>query len=372
MAFIYWRLGDLARKEQPRDARYGVVRGRVVWDVDELGWDQGVRPGMPFAEMKWRYPGASWQPWVPEAFQPTRQALREWITERAAWADWDRAEAGVAGCWEWPRLERDRYMAWMQEIVPGWARRGEGGVAAFPALARWAMEAGTALELPCWRRPGFVTHVITPRQQNRLLPRLPLRYLAVEPEQARAWREQGWRVVGEVPHLLAQLSRGDTAWTWLGMPAVRSPALALWAWEGEFACPGVEGNGWLALAEAISHRLAEVLATRREGFCRLRLTWRNEQGDTVVRERRWPTAALDRRTVYARLIGEMGKGVPWPPIAVGVAIGELTAAEQLRWEFGRAGHGMGTPWPGVRQGMPTGRREQLLRHWDVWNWGVAT
>lgn len=358
MAVVRWRLGALRGDRRP-DGAHWVERQGKVYDVDERGWDLGIRAGMAAREMVWRYPEATRMLYTAGNFTVVGEAISRWLEEHMA--RYLAPEPGQ-GWWEWPRLDVAGFRSLMGEVIPRWAGRAEAGVASHPVLAEMALVLGENERLPRWEGEGFTAWVIHPREEDRFWPRVPLDLLPDIPEaRRRAWRMRGWRTVGEVFGLLDQVRVDSPGW------GASEPLCLRYGWEDE---------GQTDIS-AVLTRLGEDLATRLsergEGIDGLEVIWRGTFGE-VRRGRRWPTVVGDPRRLMARLFDVGLKSLPpIPPQSVEIRIAEVKACppEQLRWWQGTRPRPHQTEWGGPLEGIKDrlqafNRREALLSFWDPW------
>lgn len=354
MAIIYWRLGHLTADQSRRPlGPFLVFQGDRVFDVDVVGWDMGIRAGDPVAEMKWRYPQAVMIPWHPARYRTTEHALRQWLQEKAVAFQQPEVRQGW---WEWPRMTAKAYHRLMEEIIPRWAGRIEAGVARHVLLAKWIMMEGERLKLPVWASSSWKTYVLSPAQEGRFWPQLPLKYIpGVSEKIRRAWAAQGWRVAGDVPGLIDRLHQpwlGDTPSPFLQVVRVLDDPL-------------VRGIG--DLMRDMAEELANELSLRGLGFSRLEILWKGEAAEGIQhREREWPEAKADRTSILARSLSLLRVPPPFAPHYARLRALKLVpyGLEQLNW--------WGTSRPKSTHTLPDAsplalnRREMLLQYWDIW------
>ncbi len=354
MAIIYWKLGHLTTQgfQRPLD-NYLVFRDGQVFDVDSTGWDRGIRPGSGLAEMKWRHPGAVWVPWQSERYQGTRRALREWLAAHAAsFTQEDVRE----GWWEWPRLSEGDWRRLVDEVIPQFAQRLEAGVASHPWMARWAAEEGSSLKLPMWSESCWKAYIVHPREEERLWPELPLRYISgVSVKTRDLWHKRRWTCVKQVPGLLSEIRT-------IGVEHATEPQNPVII--RTFEEPMDHGVG--ELMRQLGEELSRYCRERQEGVRWLRATW--SQGTGIERrEREWPTVANDERTVIARVLSLLATppSQPFDEVKLEARL-EPSELPQLKW-WGDNQKKRGSPQvPGLSPRLIPSRREQMLEHWDLW------
>lgn len=356
MAIIYWKLGHLTAPGLQRPLNpFVVFREGLVFDVDSLGWDRGIRPGQNLSEMKWRHPGAVWVPWRPQYYQKLLDGLQEWLQNHAAaFNQSDPRE----GWWEWPRLTRVEWHRLTEQIVPRWAQRIEAGVASHPWLAHWIAEEGAQEKVPLWDTPYCKTYVLYPGKESQWWPRLPLRYMEDIPEKTRQWwHKRRWERVGDVPGLLPQIRPQGV------MAQVSSPDeyVAI----RRFDHPVSAGVG--EVLGDMAEELAEVCRQRNAGIRFLRLSWFRDTG-VENREREWPVVAGDAKTVNARVLSLLGRppAHPFDEVALRARLESVELSQMEWWNSKRAvlrpgGIPAVDRWP-----LRVTRREQLLQYWDPW------
>ncbi len=354
MAIIYWRLGHLTAKgfQRPLDA-FLIFRDGLVFDVDSYGWDLGIRPGNNLAEMKWRYPAATWVPWQPGYYHQLLVDLQEWLGQHAAaYQQIDPRE----GWWEWPRLTQADWRRLADAIVPRWAQRIEAGVASHPWLAHWVAEEGAQLNLPHWASSFWKTYILSPKKEEGFWPRLPLRFVEGISEQTRQqWHRQRWEKVQDVPGLLSRI-RSHHLWTESRMPSHKVLAR-------RFDGPVSAGVGDILADMAVE--LHALCGEYGQGVKFLRVTWFRSSG-MERREREWSTAAGDGKTVAARVLSLLNHPPSHPFDAVQLEVRlESLSPEQLAWWNLPQGRANPDGIPGLMR-FSVSRRELLLQHWDLW------
>lgn len=358
MAVVRWRLGALQGDRRP-DGAYWIERQGKVYDVDERGWDLGIRPGVAAAEMIWRYPEAKRVPYAAEDFTAVGEAISRWMERKMVRY---RMPDPCEGWWEWPRLDAGGFRGLMGEVIPCWARRAEAGIASHPLLAETALALGQMEPLPRWEGEGFTAWVIHPRENDRLWPRVPLDLLSdVSADRRREWRMRGWRTVGEVPGLLEQVRAEPRGWE------TAQPLCLRYGWEHEGA------RDITAVLTRIGEELAVRLGEQGEGIDGLEVIWRGTFGE-VRRSRRWPTVVGDSKRLMARLFDVGLKSLPLdPPQSLEIRIAEVKACppEQLRWWQGARPRPDLTKGDALLEGIKDrrqalNRREALLSFWDPW------
>jgi len=360
MAFIYWRLGHLTRSDRRPLQAFVVHRYDQVFDVDRTGWDQGIRPGDALETLKWRYPEAVWVPWQAADYAETDQALRDWVASKAASYHYAAIQQGW---WEWPRWTRSAFEALMAEVVPRWAGRFEAGVARHPGMAAWICAEGDRLALPGWSNPFGKTYVLSKDQEERLWPRLPLRYLENIPSgRRRQWRQRGWRTLGEVPGLMQEIRQ----YSWpQADPSSRQTPIVIERW--------LEGASWQGLAELVSDigdELVRQCQMQELGVSGLHLLWLSEEGPET-RQRTWPIVASQPVQIKARVLSLLRQPPHAPPEKVRLeAYCGRPVMGQMDWWGGR-GRPLRTDLAGMTKDWSVSRRERLLQFWDVWRMPVV-
>ena len=354
MAVIYWRLGDIVRDTE-ETGPFVVFRQDRVFDTDRQGWELGVRPDMPVAELKWIYPQAAMVAWRPDDYRQAEAGVRRWLKQRAAAYEQEEIRSGW---WEWPRLQREEWDRLLAEVTARWARRIEAGIARHPLLARWACEEGARQRLPQWRGEGHHAYIVMPDREEDSWPLLPLHYVpGVAGGTRTSWHKRGWNRVGDVPGLRERIGAYGPQHRSIEIEGIRVQK----SFDGGIESGITEGVAVLA------GELADRLALRQQGFTRLRLIWEGERG-MEIRERQWPVVAGDRRRVTARALSLLSAPPTFPPdrLTLEVELPESVPLDQMGWWPARPSKsktGFGEI-RGVRAGV--GRREILLQYWDVW------
>lgn len=355
MAIIYWKLGHLTADgfQRPLDG-FLVFRDGVVFDVDSVGWDRGIRPGDALGEMKWRHPGAVWVPWQSRFYEKSLRALQEWLkAHAAAYQQTDMR----SGWWEWPRLTEADWRRMADEVIPRWAQRLHAGIASHPWMAHWAADEGHALGLPGWSSASsWKTYVLRPEKEQTLWPRLPLRYVeGISQKTCQEWHRRRWQCVQDVPGLLSQIQRSDG----LGTLDVPSQETVL---TRRFDEPITQGIG--DLMRQLGEELSRVCREGNQGVCRLQVTW-TRPGGVERREREWPQPAGDEKAVVARVLSLLAQppAHPFEHVQLEAHMAPLMLPQMRWWETPRR------PDPpqlaGVSRFAPS-RRELLLQYWDLW------
>lgn len=354
MAIIYWKLGHLTPEgfQRPLET-FLVFRDGLVFDVDSHGWDLGIRPGQTLAEMKWRYPSATWVPWQSSYYQKLLGTLQEWLRRQAvAFQQIDPRE----GWWEWPRLTEADWRQLTGQIVPRWAQRIEAGVASHPWLAQWIAEDGAQLNLPHWSSSFYKTYVLHPKKEHQFWPRLPLRFVENIPVKVRhQWHKRRWESVQDVPGLLSRIRSHK----FLGVSANPTEKVVTRRFD-QLISMGV-GDILCDMAKEIE----EICQSQNQGVKFLRLTWFRESG-FERREREWPVAAGDAKTVNVRVLSLLNHPPmhPFDEVQLETRMAPLVPVQMSWWESER----LRLKIPEIVQEarfLPS-RREQLLQHWDFW------
>jgi len=354
VALVVWRLIGLNFPGRP-DTPYWIEKDGRVLDVDAEGWERGVRPGMEGVTAQWHYPGARALPWRSDQFSGVHEEIQAWLDERM-----ERFEQPEPwnGWWQWPQLGPEQFARHMAEMVPRWALFLEAGIASHPLLAQAALQLGKDWGLPMWAGHGFQAWVMSPSQETRWWPEIPLRLVeGISEAMTRQWGMRGWKRIGQVPGLQNRLQN------LAGQKSPKGPETIQlrYQWEQE-----AEG-GFVEVFTALAARLTDELRQRAVGFQRLEVIWRGPWG-TMSHKRLWPTATGEAGSVLLRLLDFLKNRPPEPPESVEILSSELLpwGTEQLHWGFSpRSRHANHQKlWPGVRIGMD--RREAVLQFWDPW------
>lgn len=351
MAIIYWKLGHLTAEgfQRPLDT-FLVFRDGLVFDVDSVGWDRGIRPGQGLVEMKWRHPGASWIPWQPNHYQKLLTDLQEWLRNHAAaFQQTDPRQ----GWWEWPRLGQTDWQRLTEEVVPRWAQRIEAGVASHPWLAQWIAEEGSQLNLPHWSSSFSQTYVLHPSKDGQFWPQMPLRYVEGIPLKTRQqWHKRHWQRVQDVPGLLSRIRPHGVSGT-SGNPAEHLVTR-------RFDDPVSAGIG--EILRDMACELEAVCRSHNQGVQFLRVTWFRESG-IEMREREWPAAAGEGKTIQARVLSLINHPPlhPFDEVQLQARLEPLAPTQMAWWDSPRVR-------PVVSGGFrfAPSRRERLLQYWDLW------
>ena len=353
VALVVWRLIGVNFHGRP-DTPYWLEKDGRVCDVDGLGWERGVRPGMARSTVQWRYPEGKVVAWEPQRFFQITEAIQAWLAERME--RFEQLEPWT-GWWEWPSLRLEQFEQHMADVIPRWALRVEAGVASHPLLAKAALSVGDEWRLPLWSGSGFHARVLSPAEEGRWWPEIPLALIeGVSGEMRRQWNMRGWKRVGQVPGLQFHLRNSPTS------PANSIPETikVQYRWEQE------ADGGFIEVFSHLAAQLTEELHRCAMGFHRLDMTWHGEWG-MIRHQRKWPIATGESGGVVLRLLDFLKKLPPSPPNSVEIVCGDLVpwGTEQIQWEFSgpsrEVSKKLGT---GVCIGM--NRREAVLQFWDPW------
>ena len=355
MAIIYWKLGHLTAEgfHQPLDA-FLIFRDGLVFDIDSRGWDLGIRPGQGLAEMKWKYPGATWIPWQADYYRKLAVSLQEWLRHHAvAYEQTDPRE----GWWEWPRLTESEWRKLVDQIVPCWAQRIDAGVASHPWLAHWIAENGAQLKLPRWSSSLWKTYVLHPKKENEFWPHLPLRFVEGIPVKTRQqWRKRRWDEVQDVPGLLDRVRSHTLAGT-----LVHQTEKLLVRRFDELVRGGVG-----EILGDMARELEEICRTEDQGIRFLQLTWLRNAG-MERREREWPIAAGDRKSIRARVLSLLNHppSSPFDEVRLKARLEPVAPTQIAWWDCAPERPRLAVGIANLTQLAPD-RRELLLQHWDLW------
>ncbi|MCY0877412.1 MAG: hypothetical protein OWU84_00445 [Firmicutes bacterium] len=358
MAIVYWRFGHVSSEGcQSTLASFVVFRDGMVFDVDQEGWDRGIRWGDRLVEMKWRYPEATWVPWQAGDYQKSWQTLQRWLDQHAR--TYQQRDVRY-GWWEVPRLKEEEWRQLMEEVVPRWARRLEAGMASHPWLAQWAAEAGRELKVTTWSSPFWKTYVLKEEDEQRLWPLLPLPYVQGIPLKVRQeWHKRGWKRVQDVPGLWAHL-RQQVRTEGLGAMQAENQELML---VRHFDEPVSFGVG--EVLREMACELTAYCRERNQGVQTLRVSWCGEAG-VEQRERTWPVATGEARAIMARVLSLLDRP-PSRPFDRAELAAQCTAlkGEQLTW-WQEPLRRSSEIRPVALRPWSLSRRELLLQQWDLW------
>lgn len=360
MATIYWKLGHLSPEgfQRPLDG-FVVFRDGLVFDVDSVGWDRGIRPGDSLAEMKWRHPGASWVPWQEAFYQKLLTVLQEWLRQHAAAFEQRDVRQGW---WEWPRLTEGEWHRLIDEIVPRWAQRIEAGIASHPWMAHWAADEGGSLKAAEWKGSHGKTYVLGASQEEMLWPKLPLRYVeGILPKVWQGWHKRRWERVEDVPGLLSQIRQlGSGGGVGRVSPEDRANMILTRRFDEALS----QGIG--ELMRSLGQDLYAHCHQQNQGVRFLRVTW--VMGASLERrEREWPKAAGDAPSMIARVLSLLSHppSRPIDQVQLEARMEPMVNPQMVWWELSRPKRPDPPPVAGLLRFSPS-RRELLLQHWDLW------
>ncbi len=353
MTTVYWQLGNLKRSRSDIQNPYIVSCGDVVYDVDKMGWDKGIRAGMPISEVKWQYSEAQIIPWHREDYQSVHQDLCRWLQNSTVnYLQEDFRE----GYGEWPWVDVEQWQNMVDEISSRWALRMDSGIAPNPVLAEWLAKEGR-------QYPDFTDHwtyhhqsaYVATSEAKDLWNALPLKYLRnVEKRMVQEWNKRGWVKVGDVPNLFSMLGgelRGNKSGKTDSLRAKRT-----------FDEPLHQGIP--ALVRVLAEEVALQLKQRNQGSRHLRIIWRTVEKSEVY-ERTWPTPTEGTQQVITRFLTLLSALPHFPPdqVVLEAQNPEDLNMGQLTWWRSVKSH---RTTPSTQWVMPVSRRNALLQYWDPW------
>jgi hypothetical protein len=354
LAAVYWQLGHLRRSRSDLQIPYIVSRETVVYDMDEMGWDKGIRAGMPVSEVKWQYPEAAVIPWRSEDYQKTYQDICMWLEDNvSAYSQPDLR----GGYWDWPEMDEEQWQQLTAEVSTRWALRMDTGIALHPVLAEWAAKEGRQYPhlMDHWTYRQQNAYVVTVGDEKKIWNALPLKYLPnVARRTMQDWNKQGWMKVGDVPHLYSTLDREFGS----REAGKREPIRVKKTFDAPI-CQGIPD-----LVRVLAGEVAQKLMTRHQGSRHLRITWREVETSEVC-ERTWSTPTESTQQVITRFLTLLAVLPHSPPdqLILEAQQPEDLDIGQLTWWPSYKSH---RATPSSHWAMPVSRRNMLLQYWDPW------
>ncbi|MGC8486878.1 MAG: hypothetical protein ACP5QO_01470 [Clostridia bacterium] len=347
--FLSFELRALRHRNAPPP--FVVTRRGQVFDASLDIWSAGMDWGMPLREVTWRFPEAS----IITRDAEEDAALLRCLEDRLAM--YGTRFSATDPRYGWVEIARPAPEDWIYlagALVPEEASFIGGGLAVHPLLARWVTRAGAALKLPRWDAGKHGLFVCPPEETARAWASLPLSAVPVPLPEQRRWRQLGFRRVGEVEGLSNRLMHLPISGRTLHPVRV------------EEAFAEALHTGVMTALEQLSLRLGRMLRERGLDAFSLKLIWTPETGQTLERERRWPTGASEDRILAARLWTLIQPWPSTPPVSLSLEARETGRArpEQLNWWETRSGRN--PPPEGEKVIVPD--REVRFSYWDPWRY----
>lgn len=358
MSIVYWKLGHVVPQgiSHPLEA-FVKFRDGMVYDVDSRGWDEGIRSGDRLAEMKWRYPQATWIPWQTGDYHKTLLLLQEWLRIHAISY---RQDDPRYGWWEWPDMNLSDWTRLVSEIVPRWAKRVQAGIANHPWMAHWIAQAGPSLPVDSWKTDFSQAYVLNDELEANLWPQMPLSYVeGISGVTRQLWNKRRWERVQDVPGLLERIRQ---------QPAERGGQSSA---ERTTLVRRVDDSVRSGVGEILrdmAEELQQHCRLRNQGVRRIDLYWIGESG-LERREREWPQALGDGKSVMVRVMSLLNHppSRPFDEVRIEVVWGAVPI-DQLGWWDHPLRHPHRLADVDQVRLLPT-RREQMLGHWDLLRMG---